>query len=89
MDLSNAHLTSASQAERWIKKIQQLHHFCYVFIIFIIAKFGENFEEKLIFASVKMFRTQKLKSKNLTDSRDFCPDPPNNEKLKYSLFRMN
>ena len=47
MDLSNAHLTPASQAERWIKKIQKLHHFFYVFIIFIITKFGENFEEKM------------------------------------------
>ena len=27
LDLSNAHLTPASQAERWIKKIQKLHNF--------------------------------------------------------------
>ena len=47
LDLSNAHLTPASQAERWIKKIQKLHNFCYVFIIFIITKFGENFEDKI------------------------------------------
>ena len=47
LDLSNAHLTPASQAERWIKKIQKLYNFFYVFIIFIITKFGENFEEKI------------------------------------------
>ena len=47
MDLSNAHLTPASQAERRIKKIQKLHNLFYVFIIFIITKFGENFEEKI------------------------------------------
>ena len=27
LDLTNAHLTPASQAERWIKKIQKLHNF--------------------------------------------------------------
>ena len=27
LDLSNAHLTPASQAERWIKKNQKLHNF--------------------------------------------------------------
>ena len=43
MDLSNAHLNPASQAERWITKFQNL----YVFIIFIITKFGENFEDKI------------------------------------------
>ena len=58
--------------------------FFYVFIIFIITKFGENFEEKLFSASFKM-----LKLKSPTDSRDFCPDPPSNEKLKSSLFWMN
>ena len=47
LDLSNAHLTPASQAERWIKKIQKLPNFCYAFIIFIITKFGENFEDKI------------------------------------------
>ena len=47
MHLSNAHLTPASQAERWIKKILKFHNFFYVFIIFIITKFGENFEEKI------------------------------------------
>ena len=41
MDLSNTHLTQASQAKRWIKQIQKI----YVFIIFIITEFGENFEE--------------------------------------------
>ena len=48
LDLSNAHLTPASQAERWIKKIQ-IPIFLYVFIIFIITKFDENFEEKIDF----------------------------------------
>ena len=47
MDVSNAHLTPASQTEQWIKKIQKFHNFFYVFIIFIITKFGENFEEKI------------------------------------------
>ena len=47
MDLFNAHLTPASQAERWIKKIQKFKKIIYVFIIFIITKFGENFEEKI------------------------------------------
>ena len=46
MDLSNAHLTPASQADHWIKK-SNITHFYYVFIIFIITKFGENFEEKI------------------------------------------
>ena len=46
LDLSNAHLTPASQAERWItnSKIQKKN---YVFIIFIITKFGENVEDKI------------------------------------------
>ena len=47
LDLSNAHLTPASQAERLIKKIQKLHNLFYVFIISIINKFGENFEDKI------------------------------------------
>ena len=47
MDLSNAHLTPASQAEQWIKKIQKFKKQIYFFIIFIITKFGENFEEKI------------------------------------------
>ena len=34
LDLSNAQLTPASQAERWITKIQKLHKFVYAFIIF-------------------------------------------------------
>ena len=63
--------------------------FVYVFIMFIITKFGENFDKKMISASFKMFRAKKLKSKSPTDSRDFCPDPPSNEKLKSSLFWMN
>ena len=46
-DLSNAHLTQAIQPECWMKKIQKLHNFLYVFIIFIITKFGKNFEEKI------------------------------------------
>ena len=29
------------------KKKKNLHNFCYVFIIFIITKFGETFEEKI------------------------------------------
>ena len=47
MDLSNAHLTPASQAERWINKVQQFQKKFDVFIIFVITKFGENFEEKI------------------------------------------
>ena len=50
---------------------------------------ARNLKKKLISASIKMFRTKKLKSKSPTDSRDFCPDPPSNEKLKSSLFWMN
>ena len=46
--------------------------FFYVFIIFIITKFGEN----LISASFKMFFGGKLKSKSPTNSQDFYPDPP-------------
>ena len=42
LDLSKTHLTPASQAERWIKKIKKLHNFFYVFIIFIITKFGKK-----------------------------------------------
>ena len=63
--------------------------FFYVFIVFIITKFSENFEEKMDIWFLKMFRTKKVKSKSPTDSRDFCPDPPSNEKLKSSLFWMN
>ena len=59
LDLSNAHLTPASQAERWIKKIQKLHHFLYVFII---TKFGENLEEKLISACVENQKGEVKKS---------------------------
>ena len=44
--LSNAHLTPASQAEHLIKKIKNSKKM-YVFIIFIITKFGENFEDKI------------------------------------------
>ena len=36
----------ASQAERWIKKIKN-STILYLFIIFIITKCGENFEEKI------------------------------------------
>ena len=53
--------------------------------MFIITKFGENFEKQIDICFFKMFRTKKLKSKSPTDSRDFCPDPPNNEKLKSSV----
>ena len=38
------------------KKNQKLHNFCYVFIIFIITKFGKNFEEeKLYLLHLKCF----------------------------------
>ena len=47
MDLSNAHVTPASQAEQWIKKNKKFKNCVYVFTIFIITKFGENFEEKI------------------------------------------
>ena len=47
LDSSNAHLTPASQAERWIKNKSKIPQFFYIFIIFIITKFGENFEEKI------------------------------------------
>ena len=46
LDLSNAHLTPASQAECWKTKIKNSKKI-YVFIIFIITKFGENFEDKI------------------------------------------
>ena len=45
------------------KKIQKLHNFCYVFIIFLLTKFGENFEEKMISASFKMFGRKKVEVK--------------------------
>ena len=44
---------------------------------------------KLISASFKMFSWKKWKSKSLTNSRDFYPDPPNGGKLKSSVFWMN
>ena len=47
LNLFNAHLTPTSQAERWITKIQKFYNLFYAFIIFIITKFGENFEEKI------------------------------------------
>ena len=40
-------------------------------------------------ASFKMFWWTKWKSKSLTNSRDFYPNPPNKEKLKSSVFWMN
>ena len=90
LDLSNAHLTPASQAERWIKKFKNSTIFFYVFIIIIITIFGENFEEeKMISASFKMFWGEKWMSKSLTNSQDFYHDHPNNEKLKSSVFWMN
>ena len=46
LDFSNAHLTPASQAEGWIKKIQRFKK-NYFSIIFITTKFGENFEEQI------------------------------------------
>ena len=33
-----------------------------------------------------MFRTKKLKSESPTDSRDFCLDPPSNEKLVFNFL---
>ena len=63
--------------------------FFFMSIMFVITKFDENCEEKLISASFKTFRTKNLKYKSPTDSHDFCPDPPSNEKLKSSLFWMN
>ena len=48
----------------------------------------KNIKSYGIFHNI-MFRTKKLKSKSPTDSCDFCPDPPSNEKLKSSLFWMN
>ena len=48
-------------------------------IMFIITKFGENFEDKFISASFKMFGTEKWKLKSLTNGWDFYPDPTNNE----------
>ena len=66
------------------KKNSKMTKFIKVFIIFIITKFGEYFEEILI-----MFWWKKWKSKSLTNSQDFYPDPPNHEKLKSSVFWMN
>ena len=43
-DGTQKYLTPASQAERWIIKIQK---YLYVFILFLITKFGENFEDKI------------------------------------------
>ena len=48
--------------------------------MFITTKFGENFDEKLISASFKMFWTGKSKSKSLTKCPDFYPDPPKMKK---------
>ena len=44
---------------------------------------------ELISASFKMFWGGKWKWKSPTNSRDFYPDPPNNEKFKSSVFWMN
>ena len=54
--------------------------------MFIINKFGKNFEEKLISASFKMFGTKQWKLKSVTNSGKFYPEPPNNEKLKSSVL---
>ena len=58
----------------------------YFFIIFIITKFGINLKKKFISASFKMFLGEKWKSKSLTNSRDFYPDPPimKNSSLQFS-----
>ena len=45
--------------------------------------------KKLISASFKKKWARKLKSKIMTNSQNFCPDPPNNENLKSSVFWMN
>ena len=55
-----------------------------IFIIFIITKFGEK--KKFISASFQMFWWKKWKSKSVTNSRDFFPDPPNNENFKVFSF---
>ena len=44
--------------------------FFYVFIMFIITKCGENFEDKIDIC------TKELKSKSLTAGHNFWPDPP-------------
>ena len=50
---------------------------------------ARTLKKKMISASFKMFLVKKWKSKSLTNSRDFYPDPPNNEKYKSSVFWMN
>ena len=71
------------------KKTFFFHNFFYVFIIFLPSNLARTLKKIFIFASFKMFRTKKLKSKYPSDSRDLCPDPPSNEKLKSSPFWMN
>ena len=66
------------------KKNSKITQFLYVFIICLITKFGENFEVKIDICFLKNVLVEKWKSKSLTHSRDFYPDPPNNEKLKFS-----
>ena len=58
-------------------------------ICFFSPNLARTLKTKLISASFKMFSGEKLKSKSLTNSRDFYPDPPNDEKLKSSVFWMN
>ena len=50
LDLSNAHLTPARQAERWIQKIQKLHNFFYVFIA--SWKFHWNWAKLALFSFI-------------------------------------
>ena len=82
LDLSNGHLTPASQAERWIIFFK-FHNFFMFLLCLLSPNLARTLKKKLISASIKMFRTKKLKSKSPTDSRD------SNEKLKSSLFWMN
>ena len=63
------------------KKNQKFHNF----YMFIITKFGKNFEEKIDICFFLKFWKKKWKLKSLTNSRDFHPDP----KLKSSVFWMN
>ena len=72
-----------------MEKKMFFHNYLYVFIMFIITKFGENFEEKIDICFFLNVLNKKVKVKNIDNYRDFCPDPPKNEKLKSSVFWMN
>ena len=71
------------------KKIICFHNFLYVLLCLTLPDLVRTLKNKLISASFKMFRTSIWKFKSLTNSRDFYPDPPNDEKLKSSVFWMN